>query len=462
MISTSTQNDDRSILSNEKDPLIWSAPIQIQNNNIPIPIKPNSIHNNGNTSHISTDVVTTHNNINTDSQPNEADHSLHPDNNISQTDIPIGSYPENSSSSYILRNENEPIASSHYIPTTSSKTFENRVSSSFNSPLRNTVLYPKEENMPEINTKYIEKEEHVNINNKTNSTHYYKDHQNFQNKSKSMSQVNIDHQNFHSNSNSMSQVNLDHQNFHNNSNPTPQAHIATNELSSKHSDGNSTKIDGITKTKPLLNIAEFPTEDLLKMLTSLLERIVNSNDEINATTLSHPSSMENNNEDEDIRYSVSCFYGKHIPQISIERYLLRIQKHCSTTNDIYLSLLVYFDRISKKCNNKPNDPHSTPGDDDDGDDDRQHFVMDSYNIHRLLISAVAVSTKFFSDYFYSNARYARVGGISLQEMNKLEIQFMVLCDFKLLIPVEELQRYADLLYTFWTTHNEQQDPVDPN
>ena len=81
--------------------------------------------------------------------------------------------------------------------------------------------------------------------------------------------------------------------------------------------------------------------------------------------------------------------------------------------------------------------------------------MNSYNIHRLLISAVTVSTKFFSDFFYSNARYARVGGIPLQEINKLEIQFMLLCDFKLSIPIEQLQRYADLLYTFWNTNNEE-------
>lgn len=80
---------------------------------------------------------------------------------------------------------------------------------------------------------------------------------------------------------------------------------------------------------------------------------------------------------------------------------------------------------------------------------QQLFVMDSHNIHRLIIAAITVSTKFISDFFYSNSRYARVGGISLQELNHLELQFLILCDFRLIISVEELQRYADLLYKFW-------------
>lgn len=413
MLSTSNQNSNRPILSKETDPLIWPAPIQIQNNNI---------HNNERSSFKSNDIGSIHRTTNNASQPYDAvrdDNDLfQQDDSISKANVLIDSYSENPSPSYISKNNNR-LTISQSIPIELETTFQTHASSSLKSPLRNTTLFPKEEIMPEIKTNYIEEVDTKKI--RSNSTEYFKDNQNLYNP--------------------MPQVDLDH-----------KAISTTNDISSKEPNDTLTKIEGISESKPLLNIAEFPTKDLLKMLTSLLEKIVNSNDEINATTLSHPTFMEND-EIEDIRFSVSGFYGKHIPQISIERYLSRIQKHCSATNDIYLSLLVYFDRISKKCNNNPNNPHTTT------DNDRQHFVMDSFNIHRLLISAVAVSTKFFSDYFYSNARYARVGGIPLQEMNKLEIQFMVLCDFKLLIPVEELQRYADLLYTFWITHNEEQDPI---
>lgn len=36
------------------------------------------------------------------------------------------------------------------------------------------------------------------------------------------------------------------------------------------------------------------------------------------------------------------------------------------------------------------------------------FVVDSYNVHRLVIAGVTVSSKFFSDVFYTNSRYAKV------------------------------------------------------
>jgi hypothetical protein len=67
----------------------------------------------------------------------------------------------------------------------------------------------------------------------------------------------------------------------------------------------------------------------------------------------------------------------------------------------------------------------------------------------LIISGVTVASKFFSDIFYKNSRYAKVGGLPLDELNHLELQFLLLLDFKLLIQIEELQRYADLLLKFW-------------
>jgi hypothetical protein len=37
-----------------------------------------------------------------------------------------------------------------------------------------------------------------------------------------------------------------------------------------------------------------------------------------------------------------------------------------------------------------------------------YFVVDSFNIHRLIIAGVTCSSKFFSDVFYTNSRYAKV------------------------------------------------------
>lgn len=39
------------------------------------------------------------------------------------------------------------------------------------------------------------------------------------------------------------------------------------------------------------------------------------------------------------------------------------------------------------------------------------FAIDSYNVHRLVIAGITVASKFFSDVFYTNSRYAKVSSI---------------------------------------------------
>ncbi|KAG2214710.1 hypothetical protein INT46_000929 [Mucor plumbeus] len=73
------------------------------------------------------------------------------------------------------------------------------------------------------------------------------------------------------------------------------------------------------------------------------------------------------------------------------------------------------------------------------------FTINSYNIHRLLITSIVVASKFTSDIFYANSRYAKVGGIPLVELNQLELELLFLLDFQLYIPLEDIQLYADQL-----------------
>ena len=245
------------------------------------------------------------------------------------------------------------------------------------------------------------------------------------------------------------------------------------------------------------------------MLTALLEKIINSNDRLNHNSNSSSLNLIDNNDDPETNSlinSIISFKGKHVPQIGLEQYFHRIQKYCPTTNDVFLSLLIYFDRISKKCNSKlqeamnAKEQQQQQQQQETSDHEQNHlndnslvetedkellhkgekcaedhepanktnenqqptFVMDSYNIHRLIIAGITVSTKFFSDFFYSNSRYGRVGGISLKEMNHLELQFLVLCDFELLISVEEMERYANLLYRFWESDNNNNNNASSN
>lgn len=200
-----------------------------------------------------------------------------------------------------------------------------------------------------------------------------------------------------------------------------------------------------------LDIATFPVPDVIVMLTALLQKIIDANDTLHPhhyAQQQQPPTLDFTN---NFTANVLAFHGRNIPAIGLQAYLTRILKYCPTTNEVFISLLVYFDRIAQRANAGDFSMQDTSsGSGHDGDkSNRQLFVMDSYNIHRLIIAGVTVASKFFSDVFYKNSRYAKVGGLPVEELNHLELQFLLLTDFKLMIPLEELQRYADLLLGFW-------------
>lgn len=215
----------------------------------------------------------------------------------------------------------------------------------------------------------------------------------------------------------------------------------------------------------ILHIAEHPQAELLSMLSALLTRITTTNDKLH-TAIDVPNPSVHGT-------PLLAFHARNVPLISIHSYLTRILKYCPMSSDIFLSLLVYFDRMSKG-------PLTHGADDKDTfTSTRQYlgtehhpFSIDSFNIHRLVITGIVVASKFCSDVFYTNSRYAKVshvlhtdckvsrqltvlqvGGLPLSELNHLEFQFLLLNDFRLMIPMEELQRYGNQLLTFW--QNEQ-------
>ncbi|KAI8078624.1 cyclin-domain-containing protein [Halteromyces radiatus] len=153
----------------------------------------------------------------------------------------------------------------------------------------------------------------------------------------------------------------------------------------------------------------------IKMLACLLERITKTNDKL-VGDIKKPMK----------RTPYISFHAQSLPTIDIEAYLTRILKYCPCANECFLSLLVYFDRMS------------TSG-----------LRIDSYNIHRLMITGIMVSSKYFSDVFYTNTRYAKVGGIPVTELNALELTFLKLNNFNLNISLEELELYGDQLLEHW-------------
>jgi hypothetical protein len=221
---------------------------------------------------------------------------------------------------------------------------------------------------------------------------------------------------------------------------------------------------------PQYEISDMPVSDIIEMVAGLLTKITTTNDRQHEHLHRQIPPPEGTTGLSQQTTSVLAFHGKNVPSITILSYLSRIHKYCPTTYEVFLSLLVYFDRMTERVNagpmlslrqanqlsldrmageaeanlahsgsravphsasssvqaatpppsgslGKPAEtparggaPPSPPQQDLESDPyNLSHFfVVDSFNIHRLVIAGVTCASKFFSDVFYTNSRYAKV------------------------------------------------------
>ena len=54
-----------------------------------------------------------------------------------------------------------------------------------------------------------------------------------------------------------------------------------------------------------------------------------------------------------------------------------------------------------------------------------------------------LSAKFYDDLYYSNAYYAKVGGVKINELNSLEAAFLEMIEFRLFVSPEEFEQYKN-------------------
>ena len=74
-----------------------------------------------------------------------------------------------------------------------------------------------------------------------------------------------------------------------------------------------------------------------------------------------------------------------------------------------------------------------------------NFIVNSYNVYKILFSSLIMAIKYNEDEFYDNKFYAKVGGLSLIEMKNLEINYLSLIDFKLYISEKVFDTYFENL-----------------
>lgn len=134
---------------------------------------------------------------------------------------------------------------------------------------------------------------------------------------------------------------------------------------------------------------------------------------------------------------VSAFFGVSRPPISPHDYIRRLVLYSHSSRATLIIMLVYVQRIAK----------SEP-----------RLRLCDLNMHRLLITALTLACKLMDDRCFSNAHYARVGGVpSSEEMTTLEILMMRFMEHKLFVEEKE---YEDMFNLLQQLPDKPDDPDD--
>lgn len=111
------------------------------------------------------------------------------------------------------------------------------------------------------------------------------------------------------------------------------------------------------------------------------------------------------------------FYTAKRPRISLFEYTERLYQLMHCDPGCYVLALVYLERIAQKG------------------------ALDEASVHRSLLLSLVLAAKFWDDERCKNTFYAQVGGVTVEELNELEVRFLRLLEFQLWVGEEVYDDY---------------------
>lgn len=117
----------------------------------------------------------------------------------------------------------------------------------------------------------------------------------------------------------------------------------------------------------------------------------------------------------------SVFHALGPPSITPVEYLRRLARYSFSSRAVFLAAFFYLEKIASIPNNG--------------------LLINSLSVHRLVLTAILLATKFIDDVLYDNAHFAKIGGLELKELNMLELRLLKVLDFKLYISCDEFDAF---------------------
>lgn len=181
----------------------------------------------------------------------------------------------------------------------------------------------------------------------------------------------------------------------------------------------------ITQTSTPTNVFNFNTppatqnifslqnqhEDIINYISYFLQQLIDKNRQMKKKQTGGPKEP---------------LYGKKIPSLSLEQFLIRIRKYTELENNTLLLGFFYIQKIIEK----------------------KKFILGRNNVYRLLLGCCVIAIKFIEDNKYKNDEYCQIGGLSLEEFNSIEYNILSKLDFDVNATIEDINKIMEQINYF--------------
>ena len=116
-------------------------------------------------------------------------------------------------------------------------------------------------------------------------------------------------------------------------------------------------------------------------------------------------------------------YSRKIPNLSLEKFLVRIVKYTEAENNTLIVAYLYIIKLIEK----------------------ENFILSINNMYRLLLGSVVLAKKVMEDICCQNSYYCEIGGLSLQELNMIEFSLFVRINFEVNVKKEDVDNIYELI-----------------
>jgi hypothetical protein len=96
----------------------------------------------------------------------------------------------------------------------------------------------------------------------------------------------------------------------------------------------------------------------------------------------------------------SIFNSQAIPNIELDDFLRRIHKFTQFSKECLIIAVIYIDRYNMR---------------------ESEFVINRYNVHKLLLACLLLATKFQDDFYYDNKAFELAGGVNISQLHVFEL-----------------------------------------